>query len=82
MDSSVVGTRKRSKETVSAESTEDPDLLATIDVAIEAIKVSLKGKVCEKGAISDLIRLLQLRKELDAERPRHITVRWIDEDEC
>jgi hypothetical protein len=26
--------------------------------------------------------LLQLRKELDAERPRHISVRWIDEDEC
>jgi hypothetical protein len=46
------------------------------------MKESLKTKGCEKGSLSDLIRLLQLRKELDAERPRHISVRWIDEDEC
>jgi hypothetical protein len=79
MDSADVGKDKTSGET---EIVGSLDLLATVDVAIEAIKVSLKGKVCEKGAISDLIRLLQLRKELDAERPRHISVRWIDEDEC
>jgi hypothetical protein len=79
MESADVGKDKTSGET---ESVESLDLLATVDIAIETIKVSLLGKGCEKGAISDLIRLLQLRKELDAERPRHITVRWIDEDEC
>ncbi len=79
MESADVGKNKTSGETESAESL---DLLATIDAAIEAIKISLRTKGCEKGSLSDLIRLLQLRKELDAERPRHISVRWIDEDEC
>lgn len=67
---------------MSAESAESTDLLATIDIAIEAMKKSLKEKGCEKGSLSDLIRLLQLRRELNAERPRHISVRWIDEGEC
>jgi hypothetical protein len=79
MDSADVGKNKTSGETESAEGL---DLLETIDVAIEAMKVSLRSKGCEKGSLSDLIRLLQLRKELDAERPRHVSVRWIDEDEC
>jgi hypothetical protein len=79
MDRSDARKSKTSGETESAKSL---DLLATVDIAIEAIKVSLRDKVCEKGAISDLIRLLQLRKQLDAARPRHISVRWIDEDEC
>jgi hypothetical protein len=82
MDRSVAGKKKRSKETVSAESNEGPELLETIDAAIQAMKELLKAKACEKGSISDLVRLLQLRKELDDERPRHINVRWIDEDEC
>lgn len=82
MDSSVVGKRKRSKETVSSKSAEEPDLLATIDTAIKAMKATLRAKGGANGSISDLIRLLQLRKELDAERPRHVSVRWIDEDEC
>jgi hypothetical protein len=82
MSSSNVRKRKTSRETVSAESAESTDLLATIDIAIEAMKKSLKEKGCEKGSLSDLIRLLQLRRELNAERPRHISVRWIDEGEC
>jgi hypothetical protein len=79
MESADVCKDKTSGETESAGSL---DLLETIDAAIDAIKLSLKTKGCEKGSLSDLVRLLQLRKELDAERPRHITVRWIDEDEC
>ena len=79
MESRDVGKGKTSEET---EIVESPDLLGAVDIAIEAMKESLKNKACEKGSISDLIRLLQLRKELDAERPRHISVRWIDEDEC
>ena len=79
MESADVGKDKTSGETESAESL---DLLAAVDAAIKAMKDSLTTKGCEKGSLSDLIRLLQLRKELDAERPRHISVRWIDEDEC
>lgn len=33
-----------------------------------------------KGSVTDLIRLLQLRKELEGERPRKVTVRWIGEE--
>jgi hypothetical protein len=79
MESADVGKDKTSGETESAGSL---DLLDAVDVAIAAMKESLRTKGCEKGSLSDLIRLLQLRKELDAERPRHISVRWIDEDEC
>jgi hypothetical protein len=79
MDRADVGKNKTSGETESAESL---DLLGTIDTAIQAMKKTLAEKGCEKGSLSDLVRLLQLRKELDAERPRHISARWIDEDEC
>jgi TusA-related sulfurtransferase len=82
MDSPIVGKRKTSEETTSAESGERLDLLDTIDAAIQAIQKSLKAKGCEKVSLSDLVRLLQLRKELAEERPRHVSVRWIDSDEC
>jgi len=61
--------------------TEDLSLLSAIDSAILAMKKTLTDKGIEKGSLSDLIRLLQLRKELDGERPRHVSARWIDEDE-
>jgi len=54
-------------------------LLNAVDIAIHAMKTTLGKKGCEKGSLTDLIRLLQLRRELAAERPRHVTVRWIDE---
>ncbi len=61
--------------------TEDAGLLSAIDSAILAMKNSLTAKGIEKGSLSDLIRLLQLRRELEGERPRHVSARWIDEDE-
>jgi hypothetical protein len=82
MDSADVGKNKTSGETEIVESAESSDLLATIDIAIQAMKKSLKDKGCEKGSLSDLIRLLQLRKELEGERPRRVSARWIDDDEC
>ena len=82
MDGLNSNKQKTSEETVSAESDESPDLLATVDAAILAMNKSLKEKGCEKGSLSDLVRLLQLRKELEQERPRRVSVRWIDQDEC
>jgi hypothetical protein len=58
------------------------DLLGAIDAGIEKMRVQLTGGAQGAGTLSDLIKLLQLRKELEADRPRHISVRWIDEDEC
>lgn len=67
------------------EETAQPQLLleavdAGIKAMTDALKDNTKGTV--KGSIGDLIRLMQLRKELADEQPRHITVRWIGEDEC
>ena len=82
MDSLNVNKHKTSEETASMESNERLDLLHTIDEAIQAMQKTLKEKGWEKGSLSDLVRLLQLRKELAEERPRHVSVRWIDSDEC
>jgi hypothetical protein len=82
MGSLIVNKQKKSEEPGNAESAESLDLLETIDLAIQAMQKTLKEKSCEKGSLSDLVRLLQLRKELAQERPRHVSVRWIDSDEC
>ena len=34
-----------------------------------------------KASIGDVIRLLQLQKELEEEEPREITIQWIDREE-
>lgn len=57
------------------------DLVAAIDAGIEIMKARMRKDGADKTLLSDLVRLLQLRKELDAERPRQISVRWIDGDE-
>lgn len=49
-----------------------------MESAIRIIQAELK-KGGGKGAVSDLVRLLQLRKELEGERPRKVSARWIDE---
>jgi len=65
------------------EEAENTELLGAIDTAIKAIETQLKEKSKDsaKGSVADLVRLLQLRKELAADRPRHVSVRWIDECE-
>jgi hypothetical protein len=75
MDSEDVGKYKTSKETGSG------DLLVAIGAAIKMIEDQLKTTGCEKGSLTDLVRLLQLRKELEGDLPRRINARWIDEDE-
>ena len=58
------------------------DLLGAVDAGIEKMRQQLMGEKTGTGTLTDLIRLLQLRKELEGDRPRQITARWIDEDEC
>jgi hypothetical protein len=58
-------------------------LLEAVDAGIKAITKALNApNSSTKGTVGDLIRLMQLRRELADEQPRHITVRWIGEDEC
>lgn len=66
----------------SAESRAKRELEESVDSAIKAALLALQQSSRESGAkasVSDLVRLLQLRKELDAERPRKITARWVGE---
>lgn len=53
-------------------------LASAIDDAIE----NIRGKLTTddlRASISDLVRLIQLRKELSDEAPKQVTVRWIEE---
>jgi acetoin utilization deacetylase AcuC-like enzyme len=45
--------------------------------AIESIEEKL-GTEAMKPTLADLVRLLQIEKELVADEPREIRVRWID----
>jgi hypothetical protein len=60
---------------------QDAQLLDVVERAIGAISQHLSTKKEEKGSITDLIRLLQLRRELEDDRPRSVSARWV-EDEC
>ena len=45
--------------------------------AIESIEAKL-GTPAMKPTLADLVRLLQIEKELDADEPREVRVRWIE----
>ena len=60
--------------------TTNADLVAAIDSGISVMKAKLAAEGADKTLLTDLVRLLQLRKELDGERPREIHVRWIEDE--
>ena len=64
-----------------SEAEHDAQLLDAVERAIGALSQHLSTKTEEKGSIGDLIRLLQLRRELEEEKPRTVSARWI-EDSC
>ncbi|HTT65837.1 MAG TPA: hypothetical protein VMG35_28500 [Bryobacteraceae bacterium] len=47
--------------------------------AIESIEQKL-GSDDMKMTLADLVRLLQIEKELDADEPREVRVRWVESD--
>ena len=48
--------------------------------AIESIEAKL-GTTEMKPTLADLVRLLQIEKELDSDEPREVRVRWVELDE-
>ena len=67
------------KHGTSGETVSGSGLLEAVDAAILAIQTKLGAKDGgEKISLTDLAKLLQLRKELEGERPRRINVRWIN----
>jgi|YNPMSStandDraft_1061717.scaffolds.fasta_scaffold05838_4 hypothetical protein len=51
-----------------------------IDEILARLEERLK-KSDFKASVGDFIRLLELRKELEEERPREIVVRWVEPSE-
>ena len=51
-----------------------------VDKMIRSIETKLDSQEI-KATLSDFIRLLQLQKELAEEKPREITVRWVEPSE-
>lgn len=58
-------------------------LLTAVESAIDVIQERLANLANDtqdaKWSVSDLVKLLQLRDQLHGERPRTISVRWIDD---
>ena len=52
-------------------------LAAAVESAIGAIQERLTGPQDLKWSVSDLLKLVQLRKDLRGDIPRSITVRWV-----
>ncbi len=48
-----------------------------VDDAIQSIGNRLETEEV-KGTLGDLIRLIQVKKELDGEKPRAIEVKWVE----
>jgi hypothetical protein len=51
---------------------------SAIDDAIDNIREKLTSEDL-RASVSDLVRLIQLRKELTDDAPRQVTVRWVEE---
>ena len=60
-------------------------LLAAVESAIGGLQERLANLAAEgpdaKWSVSDLIRLLQLRDQLQGQRPRTVTARWVDSND-
>src|SRR5580658_2122532 len=58
-------------------------LITAVESAIDGIQERLANLAANgedaKWSVSDLVRLLQLRDQLQGERPRIITARWVDD---
>jgi hypothetical protein len=63
----------------------DERLAAAVESAIGGMQERLANLAHEgqdaKWSVSDLIRLLDLRNQLQGQRPRTVTARWVDNDD-
>jgi molybdopterin converting factor small subunit len=50
-----------------------------VRTAIETIEAKLEESEI-KPTLSDLVKLLQIEKELEADEPREVRVRWVESD--
>ena len=56
------------------------DIATLVDKAIRCFESTIDG-AAGKCSVGDLVRLLQLRKEMAGDTPGNVTVRWVEECE-
>ena len=56
----------------------DLDVVAAIDKALLTMQNKLTSPEL-KPTFTDFIKLLQMKKDLEGERPKDVTVRWVEE---
>ena len=56
---------------------ETQDKISLVREAIAALEYKLHSPEL-KGTVADLVRLLQMEKELTPELPREVRVKWVD----
>ena len=56
----------------------DRAVVTAIDKALLAMQKKLSDPEL-KPTINDFIKLLQMKKDLEGERPKDVTVRWVEE---
>ena len=66
------------KEALKQTAAEPGDELAEVDRIIESIQERLSDDSA-KPSVAELVRLLELRRELAQSQTGQVTVRWIDE---
>ena len=54
-------------------------IAGAVDVAVNAIREQLTHSGETKWSVADLIRLLEVRKELDGNQPTIVRAFWVDE---
>jgi hypothetical protein len=70
--------RVKERDTLKQTATEPEGELAEVEEIIESIQESLSSDD-PKPSVLDLVRLLELRRELVKPQTARMTVRWIDE---
>jgi hypothetical protein len=71
---------RRVKPAEKAKRVADPEVKrsAVVDELLTSVEEKLKQDVKVKATLGDYIRLIQLKKELEADEPRDIEVTWIE----
>lgn len=71
---------RRPKAQKTRERKQRRDKAALVEQVIENLEKRLKRDEL-KATVGDLIRLVQLEKELDEEQPKEIKVTWVDPEQ-
>jgi hypothetical protein len=73
----MAGTTSTRKRTAADCAIDPKRLRALLDSAIEKLEKQLGGAESDKVNLADVLRLLQLYREMEPSRPRRVTAEWV-----